>query len=58
MSKPHTCPKCEGRKCLGTAGDECPTCNGTGVVWEPEGPDEAAGHVGVPEDVLDLTYRQ
>ena len=36
--KPHVCPKCNGERNL--PGDEqgfprpCPTCQGTGVVWE------------------------
>jgi DnaJ-class molecular chaperone len=42
MSTPHVCPKCNGEKQIfgGLFGEqvyrECPTCNGTGVIWEPE----------------------
>jgi DnaJ-class molecular chaperone len=57
VSQPHTCPKCEGRKCLGTAGDECPTCEGTGVVWEPEQPSEVRLGPVAEGDPYDLTYR-
>jgi DnaJ-class molecular chaperone len=55
MTKPHTCPTCEGRRVQGLAGPPCPTCNGTGVVWEPpDGPVEAGVGAG-GEDPLDLT---
>lgn len=55
MTKPHTCPKCEGRKVQGTAGPSCPTCDGTGVVWEPGSPEEAVVTTG-GGDLRDLTY--
>jgi DnaJ-class molecular chaperone len=55
LTTPHTCPKCEGRKVLGIAGDDCPTCEGTGVVWEPEIAAEATD--SERDEALDLTYR-
>lgn len=36
MSKPYTCPKCDGEKKID--GKTCPTCEGTGVVWRDESP--------------------
>jgi len=32
---PHTCPTCKGLKKI-ELGKLCPTCDGTGVVWENE----------------------
>jgi hypothetical protein len=34
--KPHVCPKCEGYRVipLGNATQVCPTCRGSGTVWE------------------------
>lgn len=53
MSKPHTCPTCKGGKHKTAV--VCPTCEGTGVVWEQVDAEEARrGPVG--EDQLDLTY--
>lgn len=53
MSKPHTCPTCKGAKYKTAVA--CPTCEGTGVVWEPVDAEEARrGPVG--QDPLDLTY--
>lgn len=46
MSTPHQCPTCSGEKTKD--GKDCPTCDATGVVWEP---DEAT-----TDDHLDLTY--
>lgn len=51
--KPHTCPRCNGRK--QTAGEPCPTCSATGVVWEQTA--EEAAEQTASEDHLDLTYR-
>lgn len=52
MSKAHTCPKCTGRKRVD--GETCPTCAGSGVVFE--GVSEAAEQRPA-ENHLDLTYR-
>lgn len=52
--KPHTCPTCEGSKTV--ASQRCPTCDATGVVWEPEGTQEAIEPIP-GQDALDLTYR-
>jgi len=59
MSKPHKCPVCEGHGTVSrppnVAGDQetwtssdlrfydCPACNGTGLVWEPD-----ASHIQPP----------
>ena len=37
------------------ASTPCPTCEGTGVVWEPSDQQESAS--ASAEDALDLTYR-
>jgi DnaJ-class molecular chaperone len=58
VSTPHTCPKCKGTKSSENEQGqvrECLTCDGSGVVWEPDGPREAAAPKG--QDPLDLTYR-
>ena len=36
MSKPYTCPKCNGLKKVDNK--NCPTCEGTGVVWKEDSP--------------------
>jgi len=44
ISTPHKCPTCLGEKRIfgGLFGEQvyrdCPTCNGKGVLWEPETP--------------------
>jgi len=53
MATPHKCPVCEGCgkvqwppgytgspffAAMRTDGYTCPTCNGTGIVWEPDLP--------------------
>jgi ribosomal protein L37AE/L43A len=41
MAIPHTCPTCKGARrtrrppSATDIWDPCPTCDGTGVVWEP-----------------------
>lgn len=52
--KAHTCPTCQGSKFV--AGRSCPTCDATGVVWEPEGSQEAVEQIP-GQDALDLTFR-
>lgn len=54
MRKAHTCPTCAGHKTL--ASQPCPTCDATGVVWEPENAQEGL-EVLPGQEALDLTYR-
>lgn len=42
MTAPHTCPKCHGERVVAAdpnatarGSRTCPTCSGSGVVWEP-----------------------
>lgn len=51
MSKPHKCPTCAGQK--RQAGKPCPTCEGTGVVWEPGDAEESVVIPG--QSALDIT---
>lgn len=53
MAKPHECPTCHGRH---PAKKDCETCEGQGVVWEPEQTQESSkAHANGD---LDLTYRR
>lgn len=55
MTKPHTCPTCKGTKSAPNDQGQlrgCPTCGESGVVWEPDGPREAA--LDGPDDPLEL----
>lgn len=60
---PHTCPVCQGMKQIRnpdpygyTASPlviACPTCQGAGVLWEPEGLREALPHGHTTEEALE-----
>ena len=59
MGQPHKCPVCdgEGKKANMRTHqiEDCPSCQGSGVVWEPEGQQEGARRPMADDDVLDLT---
>lgn len=60
MSTAHVCPRCEGNRRVHNARsgqmEDCPTCQGQGVVFEHDGPQEGAHTHGI-DDARDLTYR-
>jgi hypothetical protein len=41
MSKPHVCPKCEGKKV-----PDCHPCGGKGLVWEPDTTQQLVDAIG------------
>jgi hypothetical protein len=47
VSTPHVCPKCNGERTstpkASTFPLNCPTCQGSGVVWEPDPIDASSG---------------
>lgn len=58
MSHPHKCPVCDGS---GKVIDErlrdrvlCESCKGSGVVWEPEGQQEATVPLTDPREINGL----
>jgi DnaJ-class molecular chaperone len=60
MAEAHVCPRCGGERKVHNArsgqAEDCPTCEGTGVVWREQ--QQEAAHADAGDGNLDLTYRQ